>query len=138
MEIDKKNDRDNPPNRKGLVLVVDDESIMRKIAKNVVEGCGYNVIALEGGEEAVKVFKQRSSEVKLVLLDLLMPEKSGKETYFDLKKIKPDVNVILVTGAKKDKRIEELLKSGVRDYIEKPYTFALLAKKVRDAIKQHS
>jgi DNA-binding NtrC family response regulator len=118
----------------GLVMVVDDESIMRKIAINVLQNSGYQVIAVESGEEAVDIFKTRHHEIKLVLLDLLMPIQCGKDTYFKMKAIDPDVKVLLISGAKKDVRIDQLLNSGVIAYIEKPYTFEHLSKMVHKAI----
>ncbi len=122
----------------GLILVVDDEPIMRKIAINVLENCGYTVIAVENGEKAIDIYKLRHHEITLVLLDLLMPNKCGQQTYFEMKNINPDIKAILISGAKKDKRIEELLQSGVKGYIEKPYTFLYLSQKVHEVIYQHS
>jgi len=118
----------------GLVLVVDDEPIMRKIAVNVLKNCGYEVIAVENGFKAIEIFEKQHPDIKLVLLDLLMPKKSGKETYLEMKQIQPEVNVLLVSGAKKDPRIKELLKLGVRAYIEKPYTFFHLSRVVHKLI----
>lgn len=118
----------------GLVLVVDDEPIMRKIALNVLRDSGYDVITAENGEEAIKRFKQRQKDIKLVVLDLLMPDKSGKETYRELKQIQPDVNVLLMSGTKEDERVEELLKIGVKGFIEKPYTFPQLSLTVYNMI----
>ncbi|MCP5045821.1 MAG: response regulator, partial [bacterium] len=63
-----------PGGGEGVVLVVDDEAIMRKIAVNILKTEGYNVISATGGEEAIAIFKQRFHEIELVLLDLLMPD----------------------------------------------------------------
>ena len=114
----------------GLVLVVDDEPIMRKIAVNVLKSCGYDVLAAEDGFIALEIFEKQHTDIKLVLLDLIMPKKSGKEIYLEMKQIQPDVNVLLVSGAKKDIRIKELLKMGVKGYLEKPYTFSHLSRLV--------
>ncbi len=118
----------------GLVLVVDDEPIMRKIAINVLKSCGYDVIAAENGFKALEIFEKQHPQIKLVLLDLVMPKKSGKETYLEMKQIQPDVNVLLVSGAKTDPRIKELLKMGVKGYLEKPYTFFHLSRLVHQLI----
>lgn len=118
----------------GLVLVVDDEPIMRKIAVNVLKSSGYDVIAVENGFKAMEIFEKQHTDIKLVLLDLLMPQKSGKEIYLEMKQIQSDVNVLLVSGAKKDTRIKELLNLGVRGYLEKPYTFFHLSRLVHKLI----
>ena len=131
---DKETTKDGLVKGEGLVLVVDDEPIMRKIALNVLGNSGYDVITAENGEEAIKRFKQRQKDIKLVVLDLLMPDKSGKETYRELKQIQPDVKVLLMSGTKEDERVEELLKIGVKGFIEKPYTFPQLSLTVYDMI----
>lgn len=119
---------------KGLVLVVDDEPIMRKIAVNVMQNSGYQVLVAESGKLAIEIFKQYQPKIKLVLLDLLMPEISGSETFREMKKIHPDVNVLLVSGAKSDKRIQVLLAQGAKGFVEKPYTFPQLSRAAYDAI----
>ena len=119
---------------KGLVLVVDDEPIMRKIAVNVLELSGYSVMSASDGDEAVDLYKIHYEKSDLVLLDLLMPRKSGKETFLEMSDIKPGVKVLLVTGAKKDKRVEELLGLGIKGYIEKPYKFLHLSQAVFEAV----
>jgi two-component system cell cycle sensor histidine kinase/response regulator CckA len=130
----KKNSQEKFKQGEGLLLVVDDEPIMRKIAVNVLQNCGYEVVAAEDGEKALKLFKTHHQQIKLVLLDLLMPNKSGKEIYLEMKQIHPDVNVLLISGAKRDVRIKELLEMGVKGYIEKPYTFLHLSRMVHRLI----
>ncbi len=132
------NRRGRPPKKlakgEGLVLVVDDEPIMRKIAVNVLENSGYDVMAAEDGDKAVEIFKNHHHEIKVVLLDLLMPKKSGKDTYLEMREIQPDVDVILITGAKNDKSIQEILQLGIKGFIEKPYTFPQLSHEVFNII----
>ncbi len=118
----------------GLVLVVDDEPIMRKLAVNVLQNSGYHVLVADSGIQAISVFKKYRSGIDLVLLDLLMPEMSGKETFIELNRLQPGINVLLVSGAKKDERILELLEMGVKGFVEKPYTFPHLSRAVFDAI----
>lgn len=119
---------------KGLVLVVDDEPIMRKIAVNVMENSGYQVLVAESGKLALEVFKKYQPKINLVLLDLLMPEISGSETFREMKKVQSDVSVLLVSGAKSDKRIQELLAQGAKGFVEKPYTFPQLSQAAYNAI----
>lgn len=120
----------------GLILVAEDEPIMRKVAVNILRSAGYDVIAAEDGEAALQLFKQHHRELKLVLLDMLMPRKSGKETYMDMKKIRPDMKVLLNSGFRKDDRVEEVLRLGIQDFVEKPYTKKQLLKAVHDIINR--
>ncbi|MCP4215391.1 MAG: response regulator, partial [bacterium] len=114
----------------GLILVVDDEPIMRKIASKILENSGYSVITACDGREAVNIFAERRQEIVMVLLDMLMPVKCGKDAFFEMKKIQPDVKALLASGFRRDERVEEALKAGVKAFIEKPYTFRQLAREV--------
>ncbi|MFC2155517.1 response regulator [Acidobacteriota bacterium] len=114
--------------------MIDDEPIMRKIAIKIMEKAGYNVIFAENGEEGVELFKKRHRELKLVLLDMQMPKKSGRETYIEMREINPAVKVLLASGFQRDERVEAILRLGVDGFIEKPYTFGQLVKAVQKVI----
>lgn len=123
-------------NGKGLILVVEDEPIMQKVATRILQGAGYLVITAKDGQEAVGLFEKYHQEIALVLLDMLMPKKSGKETYIEMKKIDPNLKVLLNSGFRKDDRIEEALHLGIKDFIEKPYTKHQLLKAVHLAMSR--
>lgn len=134
METKIETDRDGFLQGEGLVLVVDDEPIMRKLAVKVLEISGYRSLSAKGGEEALAIFKEHYQKIDLVLLDLLMPFICGQETYLSMKKIDPDVKVLLVTGAVRDKRVKDLINSGVQGFVEKPYSFEFLSRKIYETI----
>ena len=119
---------------KGLVLVVDDEAIMRKIAVKVLTDAGFDVITAEDGEQGMELFREHHNDIQLVLLDMVLPKKMGRELYLEMKCIKPDVNVLLNSGFEVDEAVEELFKLGVKHFIEKPYTFQALANAVHKAV----
>ncbi|MFA6293377.1 MAG: ATP-binding protein [Victivallales bacterium] len=125
---------DQIPVGTGLILVADDELIMRKTAKGILTKLGYDVVFAEDGEQTVNVFRERHNEISAVLLDMAMPKKSGREAYIEMKEIRPDVKVILISGFKKDKRIEEILELGVNTFIQKPYSMVTLAQEVKKVI----
>jgi len=118
----------------GLILVVDDEAIMRKTAKNILEKLGYQVIVAEDGDEGVKAFAERSSEIKAVLLDMSMPKLSGKDAYVEMKKFEPGIKALLVSGFKKDERIQAALDLGINGFVQKPYTMQVLAQEVKKLV----
>ncbi|MCX6984834.1 MAG: response regulator [Lentisphaerae bacterium] len=118
----------------GLILVADDELIMRKTAKGILSKLGYDVVFAEDGEQTVTVFNERHNEISAVLLDMAMPKMSGREAYIEMKKIHPELKVILISGFKKDKRIEEILGLGVNAFIQKPYSMVTLAQEVKKVI----
>jgi len=114
----------------GLILIVDDEKVMREIAQQMLETCGYSVVLAENGEEGFEIFQQRQHDINLVLLDMVMPKMSGRETYIAMKGINRDFKVLLASGFKQDERVEEILKMGVQGFIQKPYTIDKLSQAV--------
>ena len=119
--------RFNLPQGKGIILVVDDEEIMRHAADTIMRKCGYDVITASDGLQALQIFEQRHSEIKGVLLDLIMPKKSGEQVYLEMKKIDNRVKVIMASGFKQDERVTFAMEQGVNAFIQKPYTLEKLA-----------
>lgn len=78
------------------VLIIDDESDFRALAREVLEGAGYDVYEAADGEEGVKTVKDQS--IDLVVTDIYMPRKGGAETILEIRKVRPDVKVIAVSG----------------------------------------
>ncbi len=118
----------------GLVLVVDDDKRVREMAENILETVGYTVLTAENGKEGVARYQQHQADIKAVLLDMAMPVMSGREAFVELKKINLDVKVLLVSGFRKDDRVEEILGLGVKEFLQKPYTLAGLAMAMKKVI----
>jgi len=124
------------PTGTGLILVVDDENIMRKTAKNILKKLGYEVIFGENGEDGLNVFKERHQEIAAVVLDMAMPKMSGKEAFIEMRKIQPDCKVLLASGFEpEEKSVQETLALGITGYIKKPYTMTTLAEAVKKVIE---
>jgi len=122
------------PAGEGLILVVDDEELMRQTAKSILEECGYDVILAENGEEAVNIYKAQCQNIKAVLLDMVMPKMSGKQAFLELIKIDKNVKTLLASGFKKDIRVESILEQGVKGFIQKPYGLIKLANSMYNVI----
>jgi PAS domain S-box-containing protein len=119
---------------KGLILVIDDEKIMRQTAKSILEECGYDVLLAGDGEEGVQMYKKHRDSIKAVILDMVMPRMSGQQAYMELKKINHHVKVLLASGFKHDSRVESILELGVKGFIQKPYGLVNLANSIHDVI----
>lgn len=115
------------PRGEGLILVVDDEDVMRQTAKMILEKCGYEVILASDGLEGVRIFRQERQKIKGVLLDLVMPKKSGEQVFLEMQQIDSGVKVILASGFRQDERVNLALKQGISAFIQKPYTLEKLA-----------
>ena len=119
----------------GLVLVVEDDETVREMAESILENVGYTVRTAENGKEGVDVYRQLATSIKAVLLDMAMPVMSGREAFVEMEKINPEVKVLLASGFRKDERVEEVLKLGVKDFLQKPYTLASLAQAMKKVIE---
>lgn len=80
------------------ILVADDDTEVRNITRSLLEECGYAVVEAADGEEAVSRFRQHQDRVELLILDVVMPRKSGKEALDEIRKIKPEVKALFFSG----------------------------------------
>ena len=119
----------------GTILVVDDEEIVRKVARSALELYGYTVIVASDGNDALQIFEQRADEIDLVLLDLIMPNMGGEETYRRLRLRQPDVRVILTSGYSDSQAQERCAGKALASFIKKPYTAAALGEIVQRVLK---
>lgn len=131
---DKKNRCEEVLSGSGLILIVDDEEVMRTIAEGALNECGYTVISAHDGKAAIKSYREQWKEIDVVFLDLSMPGLSGREVFLELKKINPSVKVILTSGLNNDEISKEMRSIGVKSFIQKPYDLNLLKKKIMEII----
>jgi two-component system, cell cycle sensor histidine kinase and response regulator CckA len=118
----------------GLVLVVDDERHLRTSAARILEHFGFRTVEAANGREAVDIFRKRGDEVVAVLLDMTMPEMSGEESFRELRKMRPDVRVVLSSGYSEHEAIRRFSTKGLVGFLQKPYTADELAEKMRAAL----
>lgn len=116
------------------VLMVDDEERILKVGREICRALGYHVMTAASGHEAVDIFKKNRQTIHLVVLDMIMPDMNGLETFLNLKKIDPKVKVLLSTGYSIDEKAREMMKQGCRGYILKPYSVIDFSHKVRQAL----
>jgi len=120
----------------GAVLVVDDEETVRRTAQHTLERYGYQVTTAGDGVVAVEMFSRNPEGFALVLLDLTMPVISGEETLRRLQVADPNVRVLLTSGYNEDEAVERFAGRGLAGFIQKPYTAAALAERVKEALRQ--
>jgi CheY-like chemotaxis protein len=123
--------RDTSLRGAGTVLVVDDEQLVRELAKRALERHGYTVLMADGGPAAIDVLKRHPGDIALVVLDLSMPNMSGEETLPELRKIRPDVKVLVSSGYSEAESLALFRGQRVSGFIQKPYTAVRLADGVR-------
>jgi CheY-like chemotaxis protein len=113
--------------RTGTILVVDDEESVRSAVKNTLSRCGYELLLAGNGQEAVEIFRREAERITLVLLDLTMPQMGGEETLQHMKKLRPDVPVILSSGYDEAEALARFGSNGLAGFLQKPYTASRLA-----------
>lgn len=116
-----------PPAGTGTVLVVDDDATVRRALARSLSLFGYTVIEAGSGPECVDVFRSRRTEIRAVLLDMVMPGMSGRATYLALREIEPEVSVILMSGYTLNDQVQEILDLGVKAFVTKPHSPEQLA-----------
>ena len=119
---------------RGLVLVVDDEEIVRSVAQTVLEKQGFEVITADDGEQGVAVFRERADEIQLVLLDMTMPRMSGEEAFAVIRRIRPHARVLLTSGYNEQEAIGSFTGKGLAGFIQKPYTPSELLARIRSVL----
>jgi CheY-like chemotaxis protein len=122
------------PHGSESILLVDDEEHVRNVGRAMLESFGYRVYLANDGIEAGKIYAEKKNEIELVLLDMVMPEIGGKETYRRLKKIDSDVRVVLISGYSINNQVREILNEGAMDFIQKPFDVKTLASIVRKVL----
>ena len=116
---------------KGVILVIDDEEIVRRTAKKTLERYGYDVLIAENGQEGVSLFQALADKISMVLLDLTMPVLSGEEALRQLKSIRPNAKIVLSSGFNEVEAIQRFAGKGLAGFIQKPYTAAALAEQIK-------
>ena len=115
-----------------LVLVIDDEEAVREAVADILQYEGVKVITAVDGENGLTTFNTYKDDVDLILLDLSMPGMSGAETYQAIKKIDPEVKIIISSGYDEEDAEKTFLRQGATGFLQKPYKMNHLVTKVRE------
>jgi two-component system cell cycle sensor histidine kinase/response regulator CckA len=122
------------PKGTGMILVVDDDPMVRKVVSSSLGALGYQTVEAAGGSEAVRIYRERHDEIRAVVLDMVMPGMTGRATYLALREIDPSVAVLLMSGHTLNEHVQEILDLGVRNFVSKPYSIGALAKAMAELV----
>jgi polar amino acid transport system substrate-binding protein len=116
------------------ILIAEDHEGVREMARATLESQGYQILIAHDGEEAVELFSARRDSVALVLLDVIMPRRSGPEAYGAIQAMKPGVPVVFATGySNETAALNEMVQRGVA-VLRKPYSPGALCRRIREAL----
>jgi two-component system, cell cycle sensor histidine kinase and response regulator CckA len=123
-----------PTGDREMILVVDDETSVREMVKATLESFNYQVLAAKDGTEAISLYAKHKREIRLVLVDLMMPFIDGLTTIRTLQQINPDVRVVAISGLSSHVMHHDTMKVGVHTFLAKPFTVEELLKVVQSTI----
>ena len=110
-------------NRRGTILVVEDEQLVLRLLKRILSQEGYEVLTAADGEEAIEVFRSHKEEIDGVLLDIGLPKLSGVNVFQKMKEDNPDLRVVIASGYLAPEVKTEMVRAGVKHFFSKPYIF---------------
>lgn len=117
-------DENRPIKTRHTILLVDDELTIIEPICELLKRLGYKVICAESGKQAIDLFKQECDDIDVVILDMLMPGMNGKEAFFHIRSIRPDIPVIFVSGYNYKDHLNDVVSGKASSFIQKPYSFS--------------
>jgi PAS domain S-box-containing protein len=117
-----------------MILLVDDEEVVLDVGIKVLEALGYRVLGAKGGCEALEIYQSNRDRIDLVILDMVMPDMAGGETYDRMKMIDRNIKVLLSSGYSIDGQASEILERGCDGFIQKPFSMEVLSKRIREVL----
>jgi len=118
------------------ILLVDDEEILRDVGKEILENFGYTVLLARDGESALELCREKSDDIALVILDLMMPGIGGKRCLEEILKTNPETKVVIASGYSGNGHAKDALDIGARAFIKKPYEINQMLEVVREVLDQ--
>ena len=117
------------------VLLVDDEQLIIDVGRALLNKLGYQVVIANNGLEAVEKVTDSENEIDLVILDLIMPGLDGGKTFDRIRKIRPQLPVLLASGYAINEQASEIMRRGCNGFIQKPFNVAELSQKIRTILE---
>lgn len=119
----------------GCILLVDDEAMIIDVGKNMLKELGYEVLVARSGPQALEVYEAHRENIELIILDMIMPDMGGGETFDQLKAIDAGSKVLLSSGYSIDSDAKKILDRGCDGFMQKPFDMKELSTKIRDILE---
>jgi CheY-like chemotaxis protein len=113
------------------ILIAEDDPDVRSLTSHILGAYGYAIIETKDGEDAIRAFNMNKDAIDLLILDVVMPKKNGKEVFEEMRKTNPAIKVLFVSGYTRDAAIDMGIESEIIDFVAKPLMVNELATKVR-------
>jgi CheY-like chemotaxis protein len=118
----------------GSILIIDDEDVVRRAARATLEHFGYSVFEACDGRDGTDLFSRLHDRISVVLLDLTMPRMDGHEVWRFIRRVRPDMKIVVSSGFDEAEAMRQFSESTGLEFIQKPYTASALVRKIRSAL----
>jgi two-component system cell cycle sensor histidine kinase/response regulator CckA len=129
-------DQDEAPGGTETILVIEDDEVLLRLVGAFLKEKGYKVLTARDGGEAIDIYREHSHEIALVFVDMGLPVLGGWEAFSKIRELNPEVNIIFTSGYLDSSAKSELLKSGAKDFIQKPFEPERLLVRFRQVLDQ--
>jgi CheY-like chemotaxis protein len=116
-----------------LKIIIDVELEILSMLKNILEDSGYTIHTSEYAKQGILLYEEKQGEINLVILDIVMPDMSGREAFEKLRTIDPDMRILIASGYSEEEQHHDLIKMGAAGFIGKPFMEDTLLKIIREA-----
>ncbi len=113
------------------ILIVDDHETIWDFLIEALQECGYTVLLAENGLDAMELYEANPQQIDLVLLDMIMPKAGGHQTFYRIRELDPDANVLLSSGYISADEVNDLLGLGARGFMAKPHRLLDVLSEIR-------
>ncbi len=124
------------PSSEGTILFADDESMVRDVVETMLDQLGFRVLTAVDGIDCIEKFRDKISEIDLILLDITMPRMDGDEAFTEIKKLSKDVPVIIASGYSEHEIITRFPGEYPDGFLQKPYSVGELYNRIKTLLKQ--
>ena len=119
----------------GTILIIEDEETVMTVCRTILEWLGYQVLEAKTGQEAINAVKTFDGDIDLAMLDILLPDMNGNAVYPFLMEARPNLKVIVMSGYSLDSTARKILNAGAQDFLQKPFSIAVLSEKLEKVLK---
>lgn len=119
---------------KEIVFLIDDDDMIADVSEMILKNSGYDVVIAKSGKEAIEVYKENHSRIDMVILDMILPDMDGGDTYDRLKEINPGIKVLLASGYDIDYQGRDIMERGCDGFIQKPFNMNELLEKIKGVL----
>lgn len=119
----------------GTLLIIEDDKEVMEVSRTIAKRIGYHVLEAETGKEAVDIARTFHGQIDLAMLDIVLPDMRGEKVYELIMDARPDLHVIVCSGYSINGPAQEILDAGAKCFIQKPYTFKALSKKLKEVLE---